>query len=91
MCFINIMHKNYTRSYDIHIPPHPDVSCGISVGEILLSLDATTVFLVYMYKLVCSNIVIATRKQSWSNIYSNQGNIGEKYGYFSVIAINSEK
>ena len=33
MCFIDIIRRNYNRSYDIQIFPHPAVPCGISVGE----------------------------------------------------------
>ena len=54
LCFINIIPGNYTRRYDIQSFSHPAVSCGISVGGIFSS-NVTTVLLVYMYKLICSN------------------------------------
>ena len=46
LCFIDIIHRSYTRSYDIQIFPHPTVSCVISVGKIVLSLNLTEVCLV---------------------------------------------
>ena len=58
---------------------------------IFLSLDVTVVLLMWMDKLVCSNIVIETRKRPGSNTDSNQVSIMDKYGIFSVIASNIEK
>ena len=64
MCFINIIKINYTISYDIQIFSTHLYHVAVQLVKANFSLDMTTVFLMQMEELVCSNILILTRKQS---------------------------
>ena len=91
MCFIDIIRIDYIKSYNIQIFPTQLYHVEFQLVKKFLSLDVTAVFLVYMEKMVCSNIVISTRNLSGRNTDSNHEDIGNKYVDWSVIDKNSEE
>ena len=82
-CVLSILYVEIILEATIYRVIHTQLYYMVSqLVKYLLSLDMTAVFLVYMDKLVCRNIVIATRNLSGINTDSNQGDIGVKIWKF---------